>query len=64
MKILVITVVSIILLLFLGWPTEDSTIEEEVEVQLHNSETLQDSALIILKEIHDTNDSLLMKHFN
>jgi hypothetical protein len=64
MKILVITVVSIILLLFLGWPTENATIEEEVEVQLHNSETLQDSALIILKEIHDTNDSLLMKHFN
>ena len=40
-----------------------TSIEERVEVQLEESEALQDSAMVLLKELHDKNDSLLIKHF-
>ena len=39
------------------------SIEERVEIQLEKSEALHDSAMILLQEIHDKNDSLLIKHF-
>ena len=40
-----------------------NSIEERVEIQLEESEALHDSAMILLQEIHDKNDSLLIKHF-
>ena len=39
------------------------SIEERVELQLEESEALQDSAMILLKELHDKNDSLIDKYF-
>ena len=39
------------------------SIEERVQVQLEESESLHDSAMVLLKELHDKNDSLLTKYF-
>lgn len=39
------------------------SIEERVEIQLEESEALQDTAMILLKEIHIKNDSLIDKYF-
>ena len=39
------------------------TIEERVEIQLEESEALQDTAMILLREIHEKNDSLIDKYF-
>ena len=39
------------------------SIEERVEVQLEESEALHDSAMVLLKELHDKNDSLLIQYF-
>ena len=39
------------------------SIEERVEIQLQESEALQDSAMVLLKELHDKNDSLIDKYF-
>jgi hypothetical protein len=38
-------------------------IEEVAELQLHESEALHDSAMMLLKELHDKNDSLLIQYF-
>ena len=38
-------------------------IEEVAEIQLQESEALHDSAMVLLKELHDKNDSLLTQHF-
>jgi hypothetical protein len=64
MKTLLIATVSIILILIMGLSAEVPTIEEQAEEQLVESEMLQDSAMIILKELHDKNDSLLTKYFD
>ena len=39
------------------------SIEEKVDIQLEQSEALHDSAMLILQEIHEKNDSLLDAHF-
>ena len=39
------------------------SIEERVEVQLEESEALHDSAMMLLKELHEKNDSLIDKYF-
>jgi hypothetical protein len=39
------------------------SIEERVQVQLEESEALHDSAMVLLKELHDKNDSLLTQYF-
>jgi hypothetical protein len=39
------------------------SIEERVQVQLEQSEALHDSAMVLLKELHDKNDSLLTQYF-
>jgi hypothetical protein len=39
------------------------SIEERVQVQLEESESLHDSAMVLLKELHDCNDSLLTQYF-
>lgn len=38
------------------------SIEEKVEIQLQESEALQDSAFMLLKELHEHNDSLIDKY--
>jgi len=39
------------------------SIEERVDIQLEESEALQDTAMILLREIHEKNDSLIDKYF-
>jgi len=39
------------------------SIEERVEIQLEESEALQDTAMILLREIHEKNDSLIEAYF-
>lgn len=39
------------------------SIEERVEIQLEESEALQDTAMVLLKEIHEKNDSLIEAYF-
>ena len=39
------------------------SIEERVAIQIEESEALHDSAMILLKELHDKNDSLIDKYF-
>ena len=39
------------------------SIEERVEIQLEESEALQDTAMILLGEIHEKNDSLIEAYF-
>ena len=39
------------------------TIEERVEIQLEESIALHDSAMVLLREIHEKNDSLIDKYF-
>ena len=56
--LLVLAIVSIFMAIALN-----PTIEEKVDVQLEQSEALHDSAMLILQEIHDKNDSLIDAHF-
>ena len=39
------------------------SIEERVQIQLEESEALHDSAMILLREIHEKNDSLIQVYF-
>ena len=36
---------------------------EIIEEQIEESKELHDSAMVLLQELHDKNDSLLIKHF-
>ena len=63
MKTLLITTISIILILVMSLSNDTPTIEDESEKQLVESEMLQDSAMVLLKELHDKNDSLLTQYF-
>ena len=36
---------------------------EVIEEQIEESESLHDSAMVLLKELHDKNDSLLTQYF-
>jgi hypothetical protein len=63
MKTLLVAGISVILILIMGWRSETSDIQEQVEVQLEHSQALNDSAMILLKELHDKNDSLLTEYF-
>jgi hypothetical protein len=56
--LLVLAIVSIFTAIVLN-----PTIEEKVDVQLEQSEALHDSAMLILQEIHDKNDSLIDAYF-
>jgi hypothetical protein len=40
-----------------------TSIEERVEEQIQQSEILHDTAMILLKKLHDKNDSLIDKYF-
>lgn len=57
--LLAISILAVITALSLG----PKTIEEQVEEQIQHSQALHDSAMIILREIHDKNDSLLDAYF-
>jgi hypothetical protein len=63
MKTLLVAGISVILILIMGLRSETSNIQEQVEVQLEHSQALNDSAMILLKELHDKNDSLLTEYF-
>ena len=56
--LLVLAIVSIFTAIALN-----PTIEEKVDIQLEQSEALHDSAMLILQEIHDKNDSLIDAYF-
>lgn len=57
--LLAITILAVITALSIG--TE--TIEEKVDKQIEESHLLSDSAILVLEELHDKNDSLLVKYF-
>ena len=57
--LLAISILAVITALSLG----PKTIEEQVEEQIQHSQALHDSAMIILRKIHDKNDSLLDAYF-
>ena len=52
-----------IVVLITALSMKPKSIEERVEVQLEESEALHDSAMVLLKEIHDKNDSLIDAYF-
>jgi hypothetical protein len=52
-----------IIVLITALSMKPKSIEERVEIQLQESEALQDSAMILLKELHEKNDSLIDKYF-
>ena len=56
-------ILRIILILIMSLSNDTPTIEDESEKQLVESEMLQDSAMMLLKELHDKNDSLLTQYF-
>jgi hypothetical protein len=56
--LLVLAIVSIFTAIVLN-----PSIEEKVDIQLEQSEALHDSAMLILQEIHEKNDSLLDAYF-
>jgi hypothetical protein len=56
--LLVLAIVSIFTAIVLN-----PSIEEKVDIQLEQSEALHDSAMVLLKELHDKNDSLIDAHF-
>jgi hypothetical protein len=56
--LLVLAIVSIFTAIVLN-----PSIEESVDIQLEQSEALHDSAMLILQEIHDKNDSLIDAYF-
>jgi ABC-type dipeptide/oligopeptide/nickel transport system permease component len=56
--LLVLAIVSIFTAIVLN-----PSIEEKVDIQLEQSEALHDSAMVLLKELHDCNDSLLTQYF-
>ena len=63
MKTLLVAGISVILILIMGWRSETSDIQHEVEIQLEHSRELNDSAMVLLKELHDKNDSMLNEYF-
>lgn len=52
-----------IVVLITALSMKPKSIEEKVEIQLQESKELHDSAMVLLQELHDKNDSLLIKHF-
>ena len=52
-----------IVVLITALSMKPKSIEERVEIQLQESEALHDSAMILLKELHNKNDSLIDKYF-
>ena len=57
-----LTVLGIVVLIT-ALSMEPKSIEEVAEIQLQESEAIHDSAMVLLKELHDCNDSLLTQYF-
>jgi hypothetical protein len=58
-----LTVLGLIVVLVAALTMKPKSIEKRVEIQLEESEALHDSAMVLLKELHDKNDSLLIQYF-
>lgn len=62
MKTLLVAALSVIIIMVMSLsPVQESY--QEYEELVVESETLTDSALVYLKELHDHNDSLLDRYF-
>ena len=61
MKTLLLTGLSIIIIMIMSWSPSEPY--EKYDNLVMESETLTDSALVYLKELHEHNDSLLDKYF-
>ena len=62
MKTLLITGLSVVIIMIMSWTSFEEPYEEYDEL-IAESETMTDSALLYLKELHEHNDSLLDKYF-
>jgi hypothetical protein len=54
---------AIVLLAFVLALTTRPTIEEKVDVQIEESKSMHDSAMKMLIELHQKNDSLLIQQY-
>ena len=52
-----------IVVLITALSVKPQTIEEKVEVQIEESQEIHDSAMQMLVEIHEANDSLLIEKY-
>ena len=52
-----------IVVLITALSVKPQAIEEKVEEQIHESESIHDSAMQVLVEIHEANDSLLIEKY-
>lgn len=62
MKTLLVAALSVIIIMVMSLTPDQESYQEYDELMVE-SETLTDSALVYLKELHDYNDSLLDKYF-
>ena len=62
MKTLLITGLSVVIIMIMSWTSFEESYEEYDEL-IAESETMTDSALLYLKELHEHNDSLLDRYF-
>ena len=62
MKTLLVAALSVIIIMVMSLTPDQESYQEYDELMVE-SETLTDSALVYLKELHDHNDSLLDKYF-
>ena len=62
MKTLLVAALSVIIIMVMSLSPDKEPYQEYEELVVE-SETLTDSALVYLKELHDHNDSLLDKYF-
>jgi hypothetical protein len=56
-------ILLIIVILWAIFSYDKSTIKNEIDEQVEHSTQLHDSALLMLEEIHDVNDSLIDVYF-
>lgn len=62
MKTMILSVLSVIIIMIMSL-TPDEEPYEDYEKIIAESRSLNDSALLYLKELHEKNDSLLDKYF-
>ena len=62
MKTLLVAALSVIIIMVMSLTPDQESYQEYDELMVE-SETITDSALVYLKELHDHNDSLLDRYF-
>ena len=62
MKTLLVATLSVIIIMVMSLTPDQESYQEYDELMVE-SETITDSALVYLKELHDHNDSLLDRYF-